>query len=301
MNYQYDVVLLTEGQYVNPVAIDWYVDQVLTEDRLVAEALEKHGLRVLKTNWDNPLFDWSSTKCILIRTTWDYSGRFPEFSAWLEKVSQQTRVINPIEQVYWNIDKHYLLDLEASGVRIPPTHIIEPKTEATLKDIQAQLGWDEMVLKPAVSAGGRHTYRLNKDNIGAHEAIFQTLILEEALLLQPFLYNIISKGEIALMVIDGKVTHGVLKRAKKGDFRVQDDFGGSVALYNPEPEQIALAEQAVAACDSVPMYARVDMVWDNEDQLALSEIELIEPEMWFRHCPNAATALADCIHKTLTN
>ena len=299
MNFQYDVVLLTEGQYVNPVTIDWYVDQVLTEDRLVAEALEKRGLKVRKTNWDNPLFDWSSTRCVLLRTTWDYSGRFPEFSAWLQKVSQQTRVINPIEQVYWNIDKHYLLDLGAKGVPIPPTHIVEPKTSSSLKALQAKLGWEEMVLKPAISAGGRHTYRLNKDNLEAHEAIFQELILEEALLLQPFLYNIINKGEVALMVIGGKVTHGVIKRAKKGDFRVQDDFGGSVALHRPDTEEIALAEQAVAACAEMPLYARVDMVWNNDNQLVLSEIELIEPEMWFRHCPNAADALADCIAQTL--
>ena len=44
-----------------------------------------------------------------------------------------------------------------------------------------------------------------------------------------FLPHVIESGEKSLIWIDGEVTHGVLKRAKSGDFRVQDDHGGTVA------------------------------------------------------------------------
>ena len=37
---------------------------------------------------------------------------------------------------------------------------------------------------------------------------------------------------------------------------------------------------------------RVDIILDNNNQLALSELELIEPEMWFRFNPDAAKKLA---------
>lgn len=294
---QYDITLITASEYLNPSKRDWYVEQVLTEDRLVQEALERQGLRVYRMNWDNPDFDWSSTHMILFRTCWDYSSRFLEFSKWLERVQKQTKLINSASQIDWNINKHYLEDLMDRGVLVPPTKIITPKTKWTLSEWQEELGWDEMVLKPVVSAGGRHTYRILAENIEKHEPIFRELIEKEAMLLQPFLHQIITKGEIALIVIDGKVTHAVLKKAKQGDFRVQDDFGGSVENYEPNEEEIEFAEKVVAACPEKPIYARVDLVWDNEDRIALAEIELIEPELWFRKNPSAADQLATAIVK----
>ena len=35
----FDVVILTDHRYVNPKKIDWYIDQVLLEDKLVQTAL----------------------------------------------------------------------------------------------------------------------------------------------------------------------------------------------------------------------------------------------------------------------
>jgi len=48
------------------------------------------------------------------------------------------------------------------------------------------------------------------------------------------------------------------------------------------------------------MYARVDIFSDNNDKITLSELELIEPELWFRHYPDAAKMLAKAIHEQLT-
>jgi hypothetical protein len=42
----------------------------------------------------------------------------------------------------------------------------------------------------------------------------------------------------------------------------------------------------------MPIYARVDMVLDNYDNLAISELELIEPELWMRMHPLSADVLA---------
>lgn len=294
---QYDITIITAAEYVNPSVVDWYTEQVLTEDGLVQEALERQGLNVHRINWDDPDFDWSSTSFLLLRTCWDYSSRFLEFSKWLERVQKQSTLINSASQVEWNINKHYLEDLMDRGILIPPTKIITPKNKTSLKEWQEELEWDEMVLKPVVSAGGRHTYRIKKEEIDDYESVFRELINQEAMLLQPFLEQIITKGEIALMLIDGKFTHAVLKRAKTGDFRVQDDFGGSVENYQANAAEIAFAEKVIAACPEKPIYARVDLVWDNDDRIALAEVELIEPEMWFRKNPAAADALAKAIVK----
>ncbi len=287
-----DVVILTDNRYVNPVERNAYIDNVLLEDQLVQDALEKENLIVKRISWDDATFDWNTTNYALFRTTWDYFDRFDEFSTWLEKVSQETTLLNSARMIHWNIDKHYLQDLANKEVAIVPTYFIEKGDTRSLAEIHEELAWTETVVKPCISGAARHTYKLNSQNMHAHEDIYQKLIAEEAMLLQPFMHQIVTKGEISLMVINGNYTHAILKKAKKGDFRVQDDFGGSVHEYNPTQEEITFAENAVKACIEPPMYARVDIIWDNDDQLAISELELIEPELWFRFHNEAATQLA---------
>ena len=115
------------------------------------------------------------------------------------------------------------------------------------------------------------------------------------MLFQEFQYQIQSKGEMSLMMINGKFTHAVLKKAKTGDFRVQDDFGGTVIDYAPNKEEISFAEKAIAACPKETTYGRVDIFYDNDNRLSLGELELIEPELWFRKHPTAANKLSDAI------
>jgi glutathione synthase/RimK-type ligase-like ATP-grasp enzyme len=162
------------------------------------------------------------------------------------------------------------------------------------------LGWQKTILKPAVSGAARHTYLLTPDTLVSQEAVFRQLVTHEAMLLQPFQEDIVTRGEVSLMVFGGVYSHAVLKVAKQGDFRVQDDFGGSVHDYQATPEEIAFAEQAVAACDTMPLYARVDILTDNEGQIALGELELIEPELWFRNNPAAADSLAVAVKTYLS-
>ena len=296
---EFDVVLLTEKKYVNPKEIDCYIQNILTEDNLVQKALEAKGLKVIRVDWADLNFDWKSTQYTIFRTTWDYSYRFKEFSKWLNTTASITKHLNTIEQIFWNMDKHYLIDLQKKNVNITTTFFIEPKEKITLKELHQNNNWTETVLKPTISGAARHTYKLNSNNLDQHEEIFQELINNEAMMLQPFQYNIVNKGEISLMVFGGKYTHAVLKVAKKGDFRVQDDFGGKVFEYNPSKQEIAFAEFVVAQCEPLPVYARVDIFIDNDNQLAVSELELIEPELWFRFNPKTANIFADVIYEII--
>lgn len=292
---EYDVVLLTEKQYVSPTEIDWYVQQVLDEDQFVKTALEARGLRCTIRSWDDPDFDWNSSKFVLFRTIWDYFHRYDEFRKWMDLAKTQTQMINSFEQILWNVDKHYLGDLERKGIQIVPTHYIEKGTKTTLAELHDLLAWNKTVLKPCISGAARHTYLLDDQKLDAHEEIFQELITQEAMMLQPFMEKITSQGEVSHMVMGGKYTHSIHKKAKAGDYRVQDDFGGSVHPYTASQEEIEYAEAVIQACSPIPAYARVDVVWDNQGELALGELELIEPELWFRHHPEAANELAEVI------
>lgn len=301
---RYDVVVLTDPRYINPKKQSVYIDNVLLEDRLVLEAFQKQGLNAIRKSWDDPNFDWSTTKYALFRTTWDYFDRFPEFSKWLEATSQKTQFINSKKLIYWNIDKHYLQDLSMAGVTIPKTYFVEQGTQTTLAEAYAhamhKLNFrpTTFILKPCVSGAARHTYKIQKESIEEYEAIFQKLIAEEAMMLQEFQENIIKEGEISMMVFNGQFTHAVLKIAKPGDFRVQDDFGGTVHQHEPTQEQIDFATSVVHAAPELPIYARVDIFRDNDRSWALAELEIFEPELWFRLNPKAADILSQSIMKS---
>ena len=126
----YDVVILTDHRYVNPKKTDWYTDQVLLEDQLLQTALEKKGLKVIKKDWADSEFDWTTTKHAIFRTTWDYFERYNEFFSWLEETKHQTTFINSDEIIHWNIDKHYLQELEENNINIAPTLFIKKRVGA---------------------------------------------------------------------------------------------------------------------------------------------------------------------------
>jgi glutathione synthase/RimK-type ligase-like ATP-grasp enzyme len=296
---QFDVILLTESRYDRPTTVTPYVQNILTEDRLVQQALEKKGLRVARKDWADPGVDWNQTKTALFRTTWDYFDQFPRFSDWLDATATKTYFINPIEQIRWNMDKHYLLDLQEKGINIPPTVMVETGETTTLEAIHRQTGWKKSVLKPAISGAARHTYLLHADQLDQHETIFQQLIARESMMIQEFQEFVVETGEVSLMLFDGQYSHAVLKVAKAGDFRVQDDFGGTLHDYTPSREEIDFAIQVVEACSPVPAYARVDLIKDNQQQNTIIEVELIEPELWFRRDPLAAELLAEAVCKRL--
>lgn len=295
----YDITILTAEQYLAPSSPDWYVEQILLEDRLAREALERRGLRVHRTDWTNKAFDWSSTRAVLFRSVWDYTARYDEFIAFLHRINGVTQLINPLPTILWNLDKHYLHDLHGRGISIPPTLYIEKGTAGPLREAFERISSVEAILKPAMSAGARHTYRLNAENLAEHEQVFRQLVDAETMMLQPFLPSVLTQGEVTLVVIGGKYTHAIRKTAKQGDFRVQDDFGGTVHRYVPTEEEIAFAERTVSACSPLPLYARVDMLQDVDGRLVVSELEAVEPELWFRFHPEAAERLAEAIEQLL--
>lgn len=301
----YDIVILSAPGYLSANKDSILLQNVVREDQLVADALRKKGLHVVRKSWDDTDFDWSTTKFALFRSTWDYIYRVREFEDWLERTSTKTQFINPKELIYWNLDKHYLQDLKAEGVHIPKTVFIEKGTDGSLANIwelaKKSYGFRgaTLILKPCISGGARHTYRFESNSISEHEEVFASLVENEAMMLQEFQRNIVEKGEISLMVFNGEYTHAVLKVAKPGDFRVQDDFGGTVHEYHPTEEEIQFALKTVHAAPELPMYARVDIFYDNDNQLALTELEIFEPEVWFRNNPDAADVLAKHIKKEL--
>ena len=293
--HEYDIIILTDERYESDDEGNWYIAQIMKEEGLLLAGLRSRGLRARRVAWSNPNFDWSTTRAAVFRSTWDYFERYPEFSAWMDRVVSQTRLFNSPALLRWNLDKHYLGDLAERGVTVPATRFIERGETASLHELVASSGFGEVIIKPAISGAARHTYRLRREDCAAHEPVFRELIANEAMLLQPFLGNVLAQGELSLIVLGGRGTHAVRTIAKPGDFRVQDDHGGTVHAHTPTAEEIAFAESAVAACPELPMYARVDAVRDDTGALSIMELELVEPELFFRFHPPSADVLAEAL------
>ena len=289
---KYDVVVLTDSRYVNPLKTNTYISNVLREDELVINALKEKNLSVVKKDWNDSIFDWETTRSILFRSTWDYFDKFELFKKWFNKTKNKCLMINSTETIEWNIDKHYLLDLQEYQIPIPNSEFIKRGSSIDLLLLMQKKNWNEIVVKPTISGAAKNTYRLKEEEIIQFGPTWEKLIYKEDFIVQEFQNNVITEGEVAMIVIGGKFTHAVLKKAKEGDFRVQDDFGGSIAIYNPSEEMVKLAEKCTRILTPIPSYARVDIIWDNLMDLAVSELELIEPELWFRLNPNAAQKLA---------
>ena len=52
---------------------------------------------------------------------------------------------------------------------------------------------------------------------------------------------------------------------------------------------------------AIPEPILVTIVYDNNNKLSLSELELIEPELWFRNNRNSAKKLAEEIAKIISS
>jgi len=275
---------------------DWEVD-----DAPLHAALQQRGVEVVRPVWDQPGFDWSSCAACLIRTTWDYQEKHDAYVAWAKRVSTQTRLFNPFEIVRWNTHKTYLRDLAQRGIPVTPTEWLEAGSDVDLRGVLDERGWGKAFLKPAVGATARETLRFEATSAGIAEAEahLHRLLPNEMMLLQPYLDSVETQGELSAVFFDGRFSHGVRKIPVLGDYRVQDDFGAHDEPATFTDDELALAKaclDAVTEADGTrPLYARTDFLRDHEGQLRLSELELVEPSLFFRHAPQAAQTLTDAL------
>ncbi len=224
--------------------------------------------------------DWNKYKYVIIRSTWDYSYHYDEFKIVLQKISLTSNLLNSYEQVIWNSSKNYLIDLSSTYLSTVPTVRIERFSVSDLENYFKENSFDTVVVKPTVGLGGIDTFKIQKNSYDQLSSL-----IGRDILIQPFLNNIITKGELSFICFNGKFSHAVVKKAKKGEFRVQDDHGGSVEKYQPSNDQIEKVEGFLKSLKVMPLYVRVDVVEDLGN-LYLMELELIEPELFFRFSEN---------------
>lgn len=267
------------------------------DDELLCEALRRRSCEAESVIWDEPGVAWDDFDLCVVRSTWDYHDKYPEFIEWTRRVEAATALHNPAALIAWNSDKRYLRELAEAGVPTVPTLWVERGADLDLSGELASRGWDEAVVKPVVDLGAKNLHRVRAAE--ANEALAAVLERQEAMV-QPFLPSLESEGELSLIYIKGNFSHAVRKHPAPGDFRVQSIWGGTVAAAEAKPEHVEVAERALAQLNEPPLYARVDLVTDLNDHSALIELELIEPNLYLQTNRTAAERLANAVLNQLS-
>jgi len=209
-------------------------------------ALGKVGVAVDEAPWSDLTSLRGPTASLL---AWGYHKQPTEWLAQLE--CAQAPLLNGKKTLRWNSDKAYLGDL-ARSARVVPT-IFEDRLTPALADAAADaFRCDDLVIKPRFGASSMNVRRLKRGEVFAP--------LTEPVLVQPFLSSIVSEGEVSLMYFAGAFSHAVRKTPATGDYRTQSELGADISPTNVDNEMLRTAGQALAALDTLPDYARVDMI-----------------------------------------
>lgn len=260
----------------------------IADENLLVEPLARRGWSVETISWRRPDIDWNLFDAVIVRSTWDYQRDVEAFLKVLERIdASRAKLINPLSLMRWNVRKTYLKDLEKRGVPIIPTAFGCSVDELKLRRHFEELDVEELVIKPVISATAERTFRVHRDRLAELSTDLTATFRGVDYLVQPFMRHIQDEGEYSVMLFNGDVSHAILKTPKAGDFRSQEDHGGSLKLVTPESALLACAFQVSSVLDPLPLYARVDFVRGEGNCFHLMEVEVIEPALYFRVAPQS--------------
>jgi hypothetical protein len=249
------------------------------DERLLKRCLCELGIDAFPVIWDDAHSNINGTQTIIIRSCWNYHRKPDEFLRWVARAeSEEKQVLNPSRVIRWNINKNYLRRLQ--GTRIPETRWFNKGQTATLSDVLEQTGWSKAILKPAISATAWRTFVVTPELAVVLQSRFQQMLCDGDAIVQKFVDEVVEKGEWSFIFFHKQFSHCVIKRAKPGEFRVQNNFGGVAELVLNPP--LRFVQEATSIVQSIPddlLYARLDAV-EISGEFYLMELELIEPQLF---------------------
>jgi len=281
----------------------WATDQ---DAPLLVSALADVGIVAEAAIWDAPEIDWSRFDAAVVRSPWDYVDRPNEFLARLEQVQLSTPVLNPVEVLRWNSDKHYLEDLKTAQIPVVPTRFVSDPDFSTNNLFPDQ---GRFVVKPTISSGSRNTAQYSQDERELAAAHVTDLIFAgHQVMVQPYVASIDQVGETGLMYFFGEFSHGFGKAALLTHGKAQ--VGGLYAVETitprqPSSAQLEVAQQALQVasqhCQGAELlYARVDLLQGPDGQPQVLELELTEPSYFLGTDPSSPARAARAYARALS-
>lgn len=258
----------------------------IDEHRLLKPYFEKLGGDLIAVDWRDAGVDWKIFDFIIPKNIWNYFEHYSEFKKWLaQRTGEGVAFRNSAETLLWNSNKKYLDEIQKSGGSVAPLTFIEDPNHLEAVDFLFDVN-ERLVLKPAVSGGGRKTGVYLRQERSAFLDDARQILQECPIVVQPFLHQI-AEGELSFFFFGDCFSHAIVKKPKSGDFRAHSLFGAKNSAIQPTLAQI---DEALAFLQYAPhkaYYARVDGLYV-EGRLQLIELELIEPYLYFEYAAESA-------------
>ena len=233
--------------------------------------------------WEDDAVDWASFDVVVLRSTWNYTDHLDAFLAWAERVAGVTRLVNPLSVIRWNTDKRYLDQLAVAGVPVVPTVYVAPGEQAPDDALAGHI-----VVKPTVGAGSKGAALIRDDAEAALAHVASLHAVGKTAMIQPYLSDVDTAGETALVYLAGRFSHAARKAAI-----LSREMEWSTGLYadekivstEPTAAERQVADRIIAALPAVVeggadvAYARVDLL-PTANGPVLLELELTEPSLF---------------------
>jgi glutathione synthase/RimK-type ligase-like ATP-grasp enzyme len=229
----------------------------------------------------------------VVRSTWDYYAHHQAFLSWSGRVAKVSSLWNNARTLEWNSHKSYLLHLEKKGIPVVPTVLTQKGIPANLDRIMREQDWSASIVKPAVSLGAIGVLSVEEGDPAGQKHLEKLLRSGDALV-QPFVQSVRHVGETSAVFIGGEPTHMVRKTPATGDFRVQEQYGGTFEQIALDDNLLAIAQRALDTVAEPLLYARVDFV-EIAGKPHIMEIELIEPSLYLEIVPSSTARFAEAI------
>lgn len=266
-------------------------------------AFAAQGIKLDLIRWREAAEKADDYDAMLPLLVWDYfEGNEAAFTAEMAKAEAKTKLFNRFKTLNWNSNKSYLDELEREGAPVISTITMDRVTETGVARAFEELETDTLVIKPQVGGGAwrQVLYKKGEPFPG------KDTLPPEGAMIQAFLPSVTEEGEYSFLYFGGKFSHGLIKRPKKGDYRIQSIYGGTEETYEPSTQERASARAVLNALDFTPLYARVDLLRGRDGKLKLIELEMIEPYLYLSHSKGeggenkGAQKLAEALAKLLS-
>lgn len=273
------------------------------------DALAERGCDPSIKIWNDPDVDWTDAGTVIVRSVSDYPLQRQAFLEWTKKVP---RILNHPDILEWNTHKTYLRSLEKRGLPTIPTAWLEPEQNLSKHQIHTRFpASGEFIVKPAVSSGvrdiGRYTTVSTAQRQAAIAQVQQLLGAGRTVMLQRYLEEIDTHGEISLVFFNGLVSHAVEKRAVLHPATITEPTMHEAVVTAEAADHIAWqwGEQIRRVLhayvrerigrDEQFLFNRVDIVPDDEGSFRVMEVSLVDADLYLAATPEALGNFADAI------
>lgn len=264
------------------------------DQSLMVSALQDAGMDAALAAWDDPGVAWGSFDLCVIRSTWNYHRDPDLFLHWLDRAWAESYVANPAPVVRWNLHKRYLQELSEAGLPVVPTAFVARDTAEPLAETLRRHAWDDVVIKPCVSAGSARTRRFSDGTSPEADAFLRSITDSGDAMVQPFVSSVDDGGERSIVWIGGEATHAVVKQARF------DSDGEHVSEAQPVTDtERELVDECLDVAGDGLLYARLDLMRGDDGEPMISELELIEPSLFLLQSDRATRAFVQAVRSFL--